>query len=336
MPTTDIPMTRAVLLAPLINHFTKMGGDADRLLSDMHLPLDLLTTPDTPVAVKAVYDTAEEISRRLNDTFVGAVIGRDMARDQIGPLTRDSGSASSVGEFLNAFVLSVQGYGNSTEYRLETDRSFAKLHMSRRSKPDATPAQPDAIGLSFLVEHVRIRMGPQFDAADVLAVVSDETVIPDWVLPGTSVLTGGDRGITLRLPASWLVPNHALNERFVEDMNQSPAHQVPRSVSDLVRDHCLQQVGNAEFNLATVSQACRMRPRSLERQLAAEDTSFRKILDDVRKQTALALVVETERPLTKIAMETGFTTPSSFTRAFRRWTGMSPSDKRASLQFRST
>ena len=328
-------MTSAALLIPLTNHFTEMGGDPDLLLSDVHLPPDLLATPHTPVAVKAIYDTAEEISRRLNDKFVGALIGRNMARDQIGPLTRESGRAASVGEFLNAFVLSVQGYGNSTEYRLETDRSFAKLHMSRRSKPDATPAQPDAIGLSFLVEHVRNRMGPLFDAADVLAVVSDETVIPDWVLPGTSVLTGGDRGITLRLPASWLVPHHALNGRFVEKRSQSPAHQVPRSVSDLVRDHCLQQVGNAEFNLASVSRACRMRPRSLERQLAAEDTSFRKILDDVRHKTALALLVETDRPFTKIAMETGFSTPSSFTRAFRRWTGMSPSDKRTKVKFRS-
>jgi len=336
MPTANVPMTRAALLIPLTTHFTEMGGDTDQLLRDMHLHPDLLAAPETPVAVNAIYDTAAEVSRRLGDVFAGAIIGRNMARDQIGPLTRESGSASSVGEFLNAFVLSVRGYGNSTEYRLETDRHFAKLQIFRRSKPDATPAQPDAIGLSFLVEHLRSRMGSLFDAPEVLAVVSDETAIPDWVLPRTSVLTGGDRGFTLRLPSSWLVPQPSENKRTAEEGDQTPAPDVTRSVSELVRDHCFQQVGNTEFNLESASQACRMRPRSLERQLAAEDTSFRKILDDVRHQTALALVMETDRPLTKIAMETGFTTPSSFTRAFRRWTGVSPSDKRAIVRNHST
>jgi AraC-like DNA-binding protein len=69
-------------------------------------------------------------------------------------------------------------------------------------------------------------------------------------------------------------------------------------------------------------------PRHLRRLLRQHNTSYEQLLDEVRRETALRLLAEERSSLTSIAYELGFHDPSSFTRAFRRWTGYSPSDFR--------
>ncbi len=69
-------------------------------------------------------------------------------------------------------------------------------------------------------------------------------------------------------------------------------------------------------------------PRHLRRLLRQHNTTYEQLLDEVRRETALQLLAEERASLTSIAYELGFHDPSSFTRAFRRWTGYSPSDFR--------
>jgi AraC-like DNA-binding protein len=64
--------------------------------------------------------------------------------------------------------------------------------------------------------------------------------------------------------------------------------------------------------------------RTLARQLAAQGQTFRGLLDDVRREQALNAVTDHGRPLLEIAQSLGFAEPSTFYRAFRRWTGMPP------------
>ena len=65
-------------------------------------------------------------------------------------------------------------------------------------------------------------------------------------------------------------------------------------------------------------------PRHLRRKLSETFTTYEKLLDEVRMELAIKLIQENRLNLGRIAFELGFLDPSSFTRAFRRWTGMSP------------
>lgn len=64
--------------------------------------------------------------------------------------------------------------------------------------------------------------------------------------------------------------------------------------------------------------------RSLQARLKREGTSYRKLLDDVRREMALELMKNPDVPLCEIALLCGFAEQSSFTHAFRRWTGQAP------------
>ena len=64
--------------------------------------------------------------------------------------------------------------------------------------------------------------------------------------------------------------------------------------------------------------------RTLRRKLQEHRTSFRKLYDELRMQLAIRYMSETRLALPTIAVLMGFADPSSFSRAFRRWTGKGP------------
>jgi AraC-like DNA-binding protein len=69
--------------------------------------------------------------------------------------------------------------------------------------------------------------------------------------------------------------------------------------------------------------------RNLQRRLADEGTSYKEVLDDTRRQLARSYLIEARNSISEIAYLLGFGAASSFTRAFRRWEGISPSEFQA-------
>jgi AraC-like DNA-binding protein len=65
--------------------------------------------------------------------------------------------------------------------------------------------------------------------------------------------------------------------------------------------------------------------------LAREGTSFQILLDDVRKSIALTYMEQERIPITEIAFLVGFAETSSFSRVFRKWTGLSPREYREKM-----
>jgi AraC-like DNA-binding protein len=71
-----------------------------------------------------------------------------------------------------------------------------------------------------------------------------------------------------------------------------------------------------------------MSNRTLQRRLAAHGVSFNELLDQIRFDTAKQLLEDKAISVTDISGELGYTDPASFTRAFRRWAGVSPRQHR--------
>jgi AraC-like DNA-binding protein len=77
------------------------------------------------------------------------------------------------------------------------------------------------------------------------------------------------------------------------------------------------------------ARALGVSPRTLRRRLAADGARFSRLVDDTVRVRAHALVTETARPLTEIAIDLGFSDSSAFSHAFRRWYGCAPRELRA-------
>ncbi|HCE41522.1 AraC family transcriptional regulator [Alcanivorax sp. 521-1] len=77
-----------------------------------------------------------------------------------------------------------------------------------------------------------------------------------------------------------------------------------------------------------VASELHMSSRTLKRKLQQLGTSYQTLLDDLRKGLAVEYLTQSHRSVDEIALALGYSDASNFARAFRRWTGRSPSDYR--------
>ena len=71
--------------------------------------------------------------------------------------------------------------------------------------------------------------------------------------------------------------------------------------------------------------------RSLQRGLATADLTYSRLLDEVRFENAIEMLRKTNVRITDAAYASGYANPTHFTRAFRRFTGITPREFRAKL-----
>jgi len=84
-------------------------------------------------------------------------------------------------------------------------------------------------------------------------------------------------------------------------------------------------------DMETIARRFDMSVRSLRRRLEEEGVSFAELLDEVRTTVAKRMLDEPSRSIYETAYAMGFSDPSAFHRAFKRWTGMTPAQYRATL-----
>lgn len=93
-----------------------------------------------------------------------------------------------------------------------------------------------------------------------------------------------------------------------------------------VRAHLARELEQSTSELADVARSLGMSDRTLRRRLREAGTGYRELLDQVRREQALALADQGEVSVTALGIMTGFRDSAAFARAFRRWTGRAPSD----------
>lgn len=78
----------------------------------------------------------------------------------------------------------------------------------------------------------------------------------------------------------------------------------------------------------SIAQALHMSARTLHRKLAKTDRNFRLLLVEMRRELAERYIMDNSLTLTEISLLLGFSEQSSFSRAFKNWTGKAPSEAR--------
>ncbi|CRM08317.1 Urease operon transcriptional activator [Pseudomonas sp. 31 R 17] len=126
--------------------------------------------------------------------------------------------------------------------------------------------------------------------------------------------------LSLPLPQANAVTVSMCEQMCTQLMQRRIAHA---GMTALVQ-HYLNTPDNGMPDLSSISELLHVSPRTLKRRLKEEGTTFRKLLADVRSRNAINLLKDGHN-LTEIAERLGFSDLSSFSQAFKRWHGISPS-----------
>jgi len=106
------------------------------------------------------------------------------------------------------------------------------------------------------------------------------------------------------------------------------AHRAKQDTVNRVKAAIIDGLANGGISEAEVADQIHMTPRNLHRRLQKEDTSFKTLLTEVRKELAQQYIQDRSKTLTEISYLLGFSEASSFSRAYKGWTGRAPSEAR--------
>ncbi len=154
---------------------------------------------------------------------------------------------------------------------------------------------------------------------------------------GEAVQVGGelsDLAVDRRRPVSY---THL--DVYKRQLQQMLRRALPLTVLQYRRDrllvqrvrHLLRERLDEGATAETLAERLHLSPRTLHRQLEEEGASVQQLKDEARRERAVDLLNRTNRSVKQIALAVGFRNEKSFARAFRQWTGASPSafrDKR--------
>lgn len=108
------------------------------------------------------------------------------------------------------------------------------------------------------------------------------------------------------------------------------SQRLPENITTLVRRQLAEGMAHGLTSLHAVARHLNLSERSLQRRLDDQGTRFADLMDEVRRELAMRYIADAHLALGEVAYLLGFSDPSSFHRAFKRWTGMTPAAARRS------
>ncbi len=154
----------------------------------------------------------------------------------------------------------------------------------------------------------------------------------------SSVVFGAER-CSLSIPSSWCeLPSPLYDEAVYRAnvircreviANREQQHSAVAAVRNILNNHFDRMLlantpPSAPPTLERAAESLHMTSRTLIRRLLSEGSSYKEILQDIRQTRAEALLRDARYPVNDVAELLGYREPANFTRAFKRWTGLSP------------
>jgi len=328
----DMPVIRSAGLRGFREVVEGLGGDVDALARRARLD-------------PAALDTDEEL---VDDAAVATVLelaASTLGRPDLGLLVAERQDLSVLG----ALALAVQSSATVADAVACTSRYlFVHAPAMRISVVDDPEGVPGVDGLRYDLTAPGIRPLPQ---GATLSLGTLHRIIRSLVggtyglrtvdLPHPPVAPRStyeeffgarvrfDRPVALlRLPSSLgalpLAGRDDTVRRVALDYlaRQSPAHH--DELGPRVRGAVRQLLGTAAPEVGGVARLLGLHPRTLQRRLADEGTSFTNALDDVRRHEAQRYLTTTDLPLAQVARLVGVADQAVLTRLARRWWGRTP------------
>ncbi|MDJ0982696.1 MAG: AraC family transcriptional regulator [Kiloniellales bacterium] len=99
-----------------------------------------------------------------------------------------------------------------------------------------------------------------------------------------------------------------------------------------VRQFIAGALADGDPAITKAAEAAKLNVRTLQRRLLDAGFTYHQLVCEIRLETAIVLLVRTDKTVAAISRALGYSHPGHFTRAFKRWTGAAPSTIRQRLR----
>jgi AraC-like DNA-binding protein len=320
----------------LIQYGVEQGLDVSELLHGRRVSASHLADPNAEVTAEQELRVVENLVRLLrNPPGLGIQLGLSFRVATFGIWGYGLMSSATVGAALDlslqflplTFVFSAIGYrieGEEVVLRFVPPKLGPKLSrvLVERDMAAAVALQQQLIGESYRL--LRFELPPVRDAPRPVRPLR---------LAGTPVNTAGREHLLAFDRAHLAQPLPQADVATAEMCRQMCAQLLERrrvsiGTAALVEHYLSVHSAGRLPSLSAFAATLNTSERTLKRRLQAEGTSFRDIAARLQAQAAAAMVGDASRTMTEVAELLGYADLASFSQAFKRWHGVSPSEFR--------
>ena len=324
-----VGVTREIL--PILRDF---GTDPDALIRRAGLDPRLLDDENNLIRYDALGHLLRECVAFTRCPHFGLLVGQRATISAIGPVGGLMQHSPTVGDALAALI--------------------KHLHLHDRGAAPTVTVSGDVVVLGYAIYEPDVEGSEQITdgaiavATNIMRTLCGRDWVPDEVLlprklpadphPYRRFFQGpvhfAREVAALVFPVRWL--GHRITgadpifrqvfKAHVEGLEATMENDWTESIRRMLRTAILTNRCSVE----TVAGRLAMHPRTLSRRLEADGAGFQRLVDETRFEIARQLLTFPRMPLGEIAAALGYSEASAFTRAFRRWSGQSPSAWRAS------
>ncbi|MCX6399355.1 MAG: AraC family transcriptional regulator ligand-binding domain-containing protein [Propionibacteriales bacterium] len=306
------------------------GWDIDAILRSAGLPSSLVNTDRGRVTEAQ----AVRLVRLMWDTTGDEIFGtgdHDLPRGSFRLLCFGALGAPDLGAALERVGGFAQAMPALPRIRAVSDGGLTRVSL------DLSAPQTDPTGVAVVTSLALVHRMAAWAIARPLELEQVEFPGPVPVSPEMVDLVFGAVAVAHAPAAAVVFRTKWLSARIIRDeadlerfIASSPAGLFTRpgsldaSLVSRVRALVVRALGGEQPGAEEVASALMISGPTLRRRLAAAGTSIREIRDAVLRDAAVHALVEGDWSIADISHYLGFSEPSAFTRAFRRWTGSAP------------
>jgi AraC-like DNA-binding protein len=310
------------------------GHDPEALYRDAGINPDLLNKPGARVPYASVNRIWAKASEIIDDPCFGLKCHKFWHPSYLHALGYAWLASHSLREALNRFVRYLRVVSEMAFLKLEEDDDGLTLIWSFELLGMRIPAQID-MGMAMALHMCRLNYGEDLKPLAVKFVHAQPPCAEEYfAIFKAPVRFSADKDSMILSFADadkYLIgANPQLARLNDQVMIEYLAKMDKDDIIDRVTTVIIDMLPSGGVADEKVAEQLNMSVRSLQRRLKEENTTFRTLLETVRKDLASTYVRDPDIELVEVAFLLGFSDQSAFSRAFRRWTGKCPSEVRKS------
>lgn len=317
----------------LVGACRRLGVDPSALLERAGVSAAALDDPDGRISASASDALWEAAYAAAGDPALALHAAEQTPYGAFRVLDYLAASGSTLGEGLArvaAYFPLVDPRGSLAVEEWGSDRVAVRF-ASAEGAPLPPPAQEYT--LAILVTRIRQLLAPGWRPAEVRLAFPRPGDFGEHVrIFGVEPRFGAESATLALHRADWVRPTSSSDPALFAALDDHARRLLERAeaapLADRVRAAIAADLPGHEPSLSAAARRVALSPRSLQRRLAEAGTSFARAVDAVREERAKGFLRSGDVALAEVSWLLGFSEQSAFTRAFRRWTGLSPTEWR--------
>jgi AraC-like DNA-binding protein len=308
------PTIERSVVTPIIDEIAEVTGDVEPLLETTKLLRHWSDSSVSELPEDRVWQLFECAARRNGCPAIGLHAGENLRIEDLGSLGRQLQNSLSLFQCLNKYNKTVSRYSSHASFWLAQQGDVYWFCRQGIDLIDSGRDYVEQFTVQLMIRIVQLASGPNWRPAHVCIQADSANPyrdVPDF--DGIEIATA--QAVTsIRIPFILGV------QELVTDNENPLQRQIEMMLADRSDPY--------QTSIDDAAKAMGISRRTLQRRLALRGLDWRGLVERFRFHDAIRLTAESDIKLTDLAHELGYTDQANFGRAFRRWTGVSPSSYR--------